>query len=66
MLRKYRGALQLEAAWTGSSLGGGIIEVVGGQMIQFTLESECKCGKKYKIEGFASFLSAGWGIKVFP
>lgn len=31
--------------------------------MRFNLESECKCDRKYRIAGFASFLTIGAGLK---
>ena len=53
----------LAVQWTGSVSAFGATVGVGGQLLRFTLESECKCNKKYTISGFASFLTVGAGAK---
>jgi len=42
----------------GATAGG------GGQLSYYSLVSECKCNKQYEIQGFASFLTIGGGIKI--
>jgi hypothetical protein len=54
----------LEVRWTGSIGSFGATLAFGGQISKFNLESECKCNKKYKISGFASFLTVGAGAKL--
>jgi hypothetical protein len=54
----------LEARWSGSISSFGATVAFGGQLSKFKLESECKCGIKYTISGFASFLTIGAGAKA--
>lgn len=49
--------------WSGSFGGGAIVDGVGGGVSRFSLTSECACGKKITIKGYASFLSVGLGAK---
>ena len=56
--------LGLEVKYTGSVIGGGAIDVVGGQVFQFDFTSECKCNKIVHIKGFASFLAVGAGLSA--
>jgi RHS repeat-associated protein len=53
----------LAVQWTGSVTAIGATAGLGGEIVRFSLESECKCNKKYKISGFASFLTVGAGAK---
>jgi RHS repeat-associated protein len=54
----------LAVQWTGSVISFGAAYGIGGQLTRFKLESECKCGRKYRITGFASFLTIGAGAKL--
>jgi RHS repeat-associated protein len=54
----------LAVTWTGSVYSLGATVGIGGQVMRFKLESECKCNVKYKISGFASFLTVGAGAQL--
>jgi len=54
----------LEVTWTGSVSSISATWGIGGQLIRFKLESECKCNVKYRISGFASLLTMGAGLKL--
>ena len=49
--------------WSGSVTGGGVIDGIGGAGFIFDLTSECKCGKKVRIKGYASTVAGGLGVK---
>lgn len=50
--------------WSGSVGSVAIVDGVGGGYFFFSLTSECKCGKKVRISGYASTLAAGAGFKI--
>ncbi|MBS0380706.1 MAG: RHS repeat-associated core domain-containing protein, partial [Proteobacteria bacterium] len=54
----------LEVSWSGSVVSVSATVGIGGQLIRFNLESECKCNVKYRISGFASMLTIGAGVKA--
>jgi uncharacterized protein RhaS with RHS repeats len=49
--------------WSGQFSGVAGVNIVGAGYYFFDLTSECKCGKKIRIRGFASTLAAGVGLK---
>jgi RHS repeat-associated protein len=49
--------------WKGAFGGGSGVAGVGGGVFGFSLTSECKCGRRVTITGFASGLAAGFGAK---
>jgi len=49
--------------WKGVFGGGAVASGVGGGVFGFDLTSECKCGRQIRIRGFASALTAGFGLK---
>jgi hypothetical protein len=54
----------LAVTWTGSVYSFGATAGIGGQILRFKLESECKCNVKYRISGFASMLTMGAGAQL--
>lgn len=60
----YTDQLGLAVGWTGKITSAGATLGIGGQLARYELESECKCNKKVKVKGFASFLSLGIGATV--
>jgi len=54
----------LEVSWTGSIWSFSATAGFGGQFSRFSLESECKCNTKFKIKGFASFITMGAGLEL--
>lgn len=50
--------------WTGVFGGGSYVVGGGGGVFGFQLTSECKCNQRVTITGFASALSAGFGVKA--
>jgi len=54
----------LAVDWSGKISSAGATLGLGGQISLFELTSECKCGKKYKISGFASFVTIGAGANI--
>ncbi|MFT3779660.1 MAG: RHS repeat-associated core domain-containing protein [Ottowia sp.] len=54
----------LEVNWSGRISNIGLATGFGVQVSLFTLESECKCDKKYKISGFATFATIGLGASL--
>jgi RHS repeat-associated protein len=54
----------LAVTWTGSVYSLGATVGIGGQVLRFKLESECKCNVKYRISGFASFVTVGAGAQL--
>jgi hypothetical protein len=61
---KFSDPRGLAVDWSGSIINVGATAGIGGQVARFELESECKCGKKIKIKGFASFISLGAGASL--
>lgn len=57
----YRG---LSVRWTGSQWSVGATAAFGGQLSFYELVSECKCNKKYRVRGYASFLTIGGGAEL--
>ncbi len=49
--------------WSGTVGGGAAIDGIGGAILGFELVSECKCKRRVKISGYASFVAGGIGIK---
>jgi RHS repeat-associated protein len=49
--------------WSGTLGGGAAIDVVGGSILSFDLVSECKCNRRVRVSGYASFLAGGFGLK---
>jgi RHS repeat-associated protein len=56
--------LGLDVKWKGSVIGGGVTDVVGGQVYRFDFTSECKCNRVVRITGFASMVSFGVGLSA--
>lgn len=51
--------------WSGSMGGAAIAGIVGGGVFPFKLTSECMCGKKVTIHGYASAIAApAFGMKI--
>ena len=51
--------------WRGTVTTGAVVDFIGAAGFRFNLESECKCGSRLKIEGFASAVGAGLSYKLF-
>ena len=56
----------LSVTWSGSITGLGATFGMGGYLGRFSLESKCKCNKKYTIKGFISLVTFGAGAKYLP
>lgn len=48
--------------WNGTFGGGSIAAGFGAGLYGFSLTSECKCGKKVSVTGFASSVGGGIGV----
>jgi hypothetical protein len=50
--------------WNGTATIGGAVDGVGATLARFSLESECRCGKKISADVIAVGPSAGYGIRL--
>ena len=57
-------SLGLLVKWSGAMHSFGAAAGIGGQLSYYSLVSECKCNKQYEIQGFASFVILGVGLKT--
>ena len=57
-------ATGLSVTWSGSVRAGGGTLGLGGQFISFDLVSECKCNRRVRVSGFASFVTIGAGANI--
>ena len=63
---KYFDNYGLYVNWSGSMTSFSVVSGFGAMFSFYTLESECKCGIKYKIRGYASLLMFGIGASWRP
>ena len=49
--------------WEGTFWGIAAIDGVGAGFFRFDLTSECKCGRRIRIKGYASTVAVGLGFK---
>ncbi|MEW6713282.1 MAG: RHS repeat-associated core domain-containing protein, partial [Candidatus Riflebacteria bacterium] len=62
---KWIDEMGLEVKWNGSANSFGGTVGLGGVLLFYEYVSECKCGKRVTLNGFASFLTIGAGGKFF-